>query len=62
MTQRITIDKNVTDIMKLPCVCFCRKDEDELCYVISTKDGNYTEAREGDVLIQEGDIWKVESR
>jgi hypothetical protein len=62
--QRIQIGRNVTDIMRLPCVYSCHKEADgKLCYLLHDWDaeGNYVKAYEGDWLNEdEQGRWSVE--
>ena len=62
--QKIRIGRNVTNIMKLPCVFSCHKEgDDRLCYLLYDWDefGNYIEARMGDWLCEDHDgRWHVE--
>lgn len=53
--QAIRIGDNVTDIMRLPCVYSCHKEDDEtLCYLLYDWDdaGNYIKAYKGDWLCE----------
>ncbi len=62
--QRIQIGRHVTDIMRLPCVFSCHKEEGgRLCYLLYDWDeqGRYIEAREGEWLVQTEDgRWHVD--
>jgi hypothetical protein len=63
--MKIEIGKNVTDIMRLGCVYSCHKDGDgALVYLLYDwdADGNYVEAREGDVLVCEDGCWSIERK
>lgn len=61
--QAIQVGNNVTDIMKLPCIFSCHKEQDgRLCYLLYSWDqyGNYVEARKGDwICEEEGGGWTV---
>ena len=56
--QAIHIGRNVTDIMRLPCVYSCHKEADgRLCYLLYDWDaqGQYVEAHEGQWLCEDND-------
>lgn len=61
--RAIQIGNNVTDMMKLPCIFSCHKEQDgRLCYLLYDWDehGNYKEAHKGDWLCEEeGGGWSV---
>ena len=60
---RIQVCRNATDILNLPCVMGCHKDEnDDLVYILYDWDecGQYVEARKGDWLCEDYDgRWHV---
>lgn len=59
MNQKIIIGKNVTDIMKLPCVEMCRKQQNgSLVYYVRLED-NIQEAYEGDIILHTENQWAV---
>ena len=64
--KKIKIGKNVTDIMRLPCIFSCHKELDgRLCYLLYDWDeyGNYVEARTGDLLLESADgKWSVKHK
>lgn len=63
--QAIHISANVTDIMRLPCVATCQKEDDgTLTYLLYDwqPDGSNTTARQGDWLVEHTDgSWHVVS-
>ena len=66
--QAIRIDNNITEMMKIPCVRGCFKNDDKndfewlLYQVRAGADGHMEDAKEGDWLIEdEQGVWRVET-